>query len=230
MHFEAWEPLYQEILDDFGFSRECDEEAGRLIFDLLKSGRNSADILSTASKRVRGQFVVICGNAPTLASELEEFLHVPGSKIFIAADGATSTLLEAGVVPEIIVTDLDGCMDDILRANEAGSIVVVHAHGDNQDLLREYVPQLRNAIGTTQSRPLPGLYNFGGFTDGDRAVFFARYLGASEIKLIGYDFDDMRVTPRKHKKLAWAKRLIKLVLYDEDPQGSGPHCDLYCDL
>jgi 2-amino-4-hydroxy-6-hydroxymethyldihydropteridine diphosphokinase len=92
----------------------------------------------------------------------------------------------------------------------------VHAHGDNQDLLREYVPKLRNVIGTTQTRPPHGLYNFGGFTDGDRCVFFARYLRASEIKLIGFDFDDMSVTPRKHKKLAWAKRLIELALSDED--------------
>jgi 2-amino-4-hydroxy-6-hydroxymethyldihydropteridine diphosphokinase len=225
MHFEAWESLYLEVLDDFGFSRERDEEAGRLLFDLLKSGQNSSKVLAEASKLVRGRFVVICGNAPSLAGELEEILHAARDKIFIAADGATSVILKAGVVPEIIVTDLDGCMDDILRANQMGSIVVVHAHGDNQDLLREYVPQLRNVIGTTQTRPLHGLYNFGGFTDGDRCVFFARYFGASEIKLIGFDFDDMSVTPRKHKKLAWAKRLIELALSEEAPQRSGSECD-----
>ena len=225
MNFETWEPLYLEILDDFGFSRERDEVAGKLLFDLLKSSQNSSKILPMASKLVRCQFVVVCGNAPSLAGELEEILHAARDKIFVAADGATSVLLKAGVVPGIIVTDLDGCMDDILRANQMGSIVVVHAHGDNQDLLREYMPQLRNVIGTTQTRPPRGLYNFGGFTDGDRCVFFARYLGASEIKLIGFDFDDMGVTPRKHKKLAWAKRLIELALSDESPQRSGPECD-----
>jgi uncharacterized Rossmann fold enzyme len=219
MLFESWEQFYTEIINDFGFSRERDEEAGRLLLDLLKSGPNSARILAVASEMVRCQFVVICGNAPTLETELEEFLQAPKGKIIIAADGATSTLLKAGIVPEIIVTDLDGCMDDILRANEMGSMVVVHAHGDNQDLLRKYVPRLENVIGTTQSRPPHGLYNFGGFTDGDRCVFFARYLGASEIKLIGFDFDDMRVTPRKHKKLAWAKRLIELALsYESTPR------------
>lgn len=212
MRFEDWEPLYQEILDDFGFSRERDEEAARLLFDLLKSGPNSSEILATASKLVQCQYTVVCGNAPTLNAELEEFLSDPGSKIFIAADGATSVLLKAGVIPKIIVTDLDGCMEDILRANEMGSMVVVHAHGDNQDLIRKYVPQLGNVIGTTQSCPLPGLYNFGGFTDGDRCVFFARHLGAPEIKLIGFDFDDASVTPRKHKKLSWAKKLIDLAV------------------
>lgn len=227
MRFEAWEPLYLEILDDFGFSRERDEEAGRTLFDLLESGPDSSKILAATSKLVRCQFVVICGNAPTLTDEIKSFLSSRSQQkyVFIAADGATSVLLKAGVVPEIIVTDLDGCMDDILRANERGSIVVMHAHGDNQDLLREYVPQLRNVIGTTQSRPQPGLYNFGGFTDGDRAVFFARCLEASEIKLIGFDFNDMSVTPRKHKKLAWAKRLIELALSDEDPLCYCPDCD-----
>jgi hypothetical protein len=225
MHFEAWEPLYLEILDDFGFSRERDEEAGRLLFDLLKSCSNSSAVLALASKLVRCQSVVVCGNAPTLKDELEEFLHAPKTKIFIAADGATSVLLKAGVVPEIIVTDLDGCVGDILRANQMGSVVVVHAHGDNQDMLREYVQKLRNVIGTTQTRPPHGLYNFGGFTDGDRCVFFARYLAASEIKRIGFDFDDTSVTPRKHKKLAWAKRLIELALLDENPQCSGSGCD-----
>ena len=182
MRFETWEPLYLEILDDFGFSRERDEEAGRLLFDLLKSGQNFATILAMASKLVRCQFVVVCGNAPTLADEMNCFL---GSRyqqncVFIASDGATSVLLKAGVVPEIIVSDLDGCMDDILRANDHD--------------LRTLDPR------------------FGGFTDGDRSVFFARYLGVSAIKLIGFDFDDMSVTPRKHKKLAWAKRLIELAL------------------
>ncbi|VVB65178.1 6-hydroxymethyl-7,8-dihydropterin pyrophosphokinase [uncultured archaeon] len=225
MRFEAWEPLYLEILDVFGFSRERDEDAGILLFDLLKSGRNSVKILAMASELVRCRFAVICGNAPTLAGELEEILHAQNSCIFVAADGATSVLLKEGVVPEIIVTDLDGCMDDILRANDMGSIMVVHAHGDNQDLLREYVPKLRNVVGTTQTFPPNGLYNFGGFTDGDRCVFFARYLGVSEIKLIGFDFDDMSVTPRKHKKLAWAKRLIELAIFDKDSQRSGPECD-----
>ncbi len=93
-----------------------------------------------------------------------------------------------------------------------GSIVVVHAHGDNLDALNRYVPQLERIIGTVQCRPPPGLYNFGGFTDGDRCVFLAKELGAASIKLVGFDFEDESVTPRKKRKLAWAKRLIELAL------------------
>jgi len=212
MRFDAWEPLYLEIVQDFGFSRDRDEEAGMLLSDLLRSVDDSSKILAEALKLVRGQFVVVCGNAHSLADELEDAIRDQESHIYIAADGATSTLLKSGLVPDIIVTDLDGSMKDILRANEMGSIMVVHAHGDNQDLLLEYVPRLRKVIGTTQSRPTNGLYNFGGFTDGDRAVFLAKHLDALKIILIGFDFEDESVTLRKHKKLIWAKRLIDLAL------------------
>ena len=35
------------------------------------------------------------------------------------------------------------------------------------------------------------VYNFGGFTDGDRAVFLAEELGAKKIFLIGFDFGEI---------------------------------------
>ena len=36
--------------------------------------------------------------------------------------------------------------------------------------------------------PVKNVYNFGGFTDGDRSVFWAEEFGAKEIILIGMDF------------------------------------------
>ena len=45
-----------------------------------------------------------------------------------------------------------------------------------------------NVLGTTQAQPIGNLYNFGGFTDGDRAIFLTVALGASEIILAGMDF------------------------------------------
>lgn len=204
-----------DILRDFGFSRRRDEESGRILSDLLKSRPSPSKIFAEALSLVYNSSVTVCGNAPSLAAELSDFVRSPRRCTFIAADGATSVLLRAGINPEIIVTDLDGNMDDILQANKIGSLIVVHAHGDNLDKLREFVPQLGNVIGTTQSRPPFGLYNFGGFTDGDRCVFLARHLGASEIELIGFDFEDESVTTRKREKLGWAKRLIALALADE---------------
>ena len=209
MRFEDWEPIYLNILDDFGFSREHDEEAARLLSCLLRD-RRPDKILEEAFDLVHGQFVIVCGNAPSLAEEVKSRLEE--DSVLIAADGATEVLLEEARLPSIIVTDLDGPFPAIKELNQKGSIVVVHAHGDNLDALRNCVPQLVRVIGSTQSRPLHNVYNFGGFTDGDRCVFLARHLGAAAIELIGFDFDDPTVTPRKKKKLAWSRRLIELAM------------------
>jgi uncharacterized Rossmann fold enzyme len=205
MQFATWEPLYQSILKDFGFSPEMDEEAAMLLAKLL---RDEEPLLCVAETIVAGHRIVVCGNAPTLDKELVG-LQERGS-VFLAADGATAVLLRHGIVPDMVVTDLDGPFSAILKANQMGSIVVVHAHGDNLDALDRYVPQLERIIGTVQCRPMPGLYNFGGFTDGDRCVFLAKELGAASITLVGFDFEDESVTPRKKRKLEWAKRLIEL--------------------
>jgi 2-amino-4-hydroxy-6-hydroxymethyldihydropteridine diphosphokinase len=207
MQFTIWEPFYQSILEDFGFSPGRDVEAAILLADLL---RDKEPILCAAEAKVAGRRVVVFGNAPSLEKELEGLQE--RDAVFIAADGATAVLLGRGIVPDIVVTDLDGPFPAILKANREGSIVVVHAHGDNLDALNRYVPHLERIIGTVQCRPPPGLYNFGGFTDGDRCVFLARELGAAGIKLVGFDFEDESVTPRKKRKLAWAKRLIDLAL------------------
>jgi 2-amino-4-hydroxy-6-hydroxymethyldihydropteridine diphosphokinase len=207
MEFQFWEPIYTEILDDFGFSRVRDEEAALLLSELLKDKKGD---LAEVAHRLNGRAAVICGNAPSLAEELGDLPE--RDYTFVAADGATAVLLRKGIVPDIVVTDLDGPFDAIRSASLMGSIIVVHAHGDNLDALQRYVPQLERAVGTVQCQPPEGLYNFGGFTDGDRCFFLARALGAASIKLLGFDFDDPCVTPRKQKKLLWAKRLIDLAL------------------
>jgi uncharacterized Rossmann fold enzyme len=207
MEFRSWEPIYKEILEDFGFSCARDEEAALLLSRLLKDKKRS---LAEAAHRLCGRAAAICGNAPSLAEELEDLPE--RDYTFVAADGATAVLLREGIVPDIVVTDLDGPFDSIRSASLMGSIIIVHAHGDNLDALQKFVPMLGQVIGTTQCQPPEGLYNFGGFTDGDRCVFLARALGAASIKLLGFDFDDPGVTPRKQKKLLWAKRLIDLAL------------------
>ncbi len=106
----------------------------------------------------------------------------------VAADGATTAMVEEKIVPDIVVTDLDGNLDDILLANLRGANIVVHAHGDNLDKIVQITPFFTNVLGTTQAQPLGNIYNFGGFTDGDRAIFLAVALGASEITLAGMDF------------------------------------------
>ena len=220
MQFSEWVPIYAEILADFGFTREEDEGAALLLQSLLLGREGDLSIKELASM-IRGRKVLVCGNGPSLPRGLAEALGGgEGSPeplkrsdlVIIAADGATTPILAAGALPDVIVTDLDGFLPDILASNRRGSATVVHAHGDNLAALKEYVPRLTRVLATTQSRPLEGVYNFGGFTDGDRAVFLARRLGAGEIHLVGFDFDDPTVTAKKKKKLAWARRLVAMAL------------------
>ncbi|KAB3547889.1 MAG: DUF115 domain-containing protein [ANME-2 cluster archaeon] len=205
MEFSEWEPLYVEILADFGFDRSEDERSARILADLLHGRAGSpADLRGIIS----GRDVAVCGNAPSLASEIDSIMP---DQIVIAADGATTVLMANRIIPDVIVTDLDGTIEDIIAASEKGSFVVVHAHGDNIPAVRSVVPRLRGTrvLGTTQSEPFDDIHNFGGFSDGDRCAFLAKASGAASVTLFGFDYDDPSVNDVKKKKLGWAKRLIE---------------------
>jgi uncharacterized Rossmann fold enzyme len=208
MEFSEWEPLYTEILADFDFNRSEDVASARILADLLHGMAGAlagtpADLRSIIS----GRDVAVCGNAPSLTSEIDSIMP---DQIVIAADGATTVLMANRIIPEVIVTDLDGTIEDIIAANKKGSFVVVHAHGDNIPAVRSVVPLLGGRVlGTTQSEPFDDIHNFGGFSDGDRCVFLAKASGAASVMLFGFDYDDPDVNDVKKKKLGWAKRLIE---------------------
>ena len=206
MNYSQWEPYYREILDYFGFSQEDDVAAARLLASLVTS-----DALPALSTLCAGSTVTVCGNAPCLDADLVTLNT--GSVIF-AADAAADVLFRHGIRPAAVFTDLDGATDLFLAMNEAGTIMVVHAHGDNLPLLRHWMPRFTGpVVATTQGAPLPHVHNFGGFTDGDRAVFAADELGARSITILGFDLDDTQVDPVKRGKLFWARKLLALLGY-----------------
>lgn len=206
MDFAEWEPLYRQILADFGFDQEADEAAARLLAHLLPAARATPDDLQGL---LADRPATVLGNGPSLAGEIQ---RVEG--VVLAADEATSVALEHGLVPAVVVTDLDGRVADQREAQVRGALVVVHAHGDNVPALERWVSRFGPRIlGTTQSVPFPGIHNFGGFTDGDRAAFLADHFGAASIRLLGFDFQrpSPKDVPReiKRRKLAWARRLLE---------------------
>lgn len=211
MRFEDWEPLYLEIIRDMGYDRVRDEESARVLSGII-SGMPSSKIASIRrlEELVRDRDVLVCGNAPTLGGELTEVQ--PEDYCVIAADGAAAVLMDMDIVPHIIVTDLDGDVEAQIKASRMGAVMVVHGHGDNIPIIGSIVPKLYNVVGSTQAMPLANVYNFGGFTDGDRCVFLAREMEASAIVLIGFDFSDPHVNATKRKKLEWARKLIDVAL------------------
>ena len=205
---EVWDQYYVKILDYFGFSREDDEEAARLLSSILPGND-----ISLLTDTISGSDIIVAGNAPTLPDDIRK-TDFEG-KIVIAADAAARVMKKGGVIPNIVFTDLDGLDDDVLEMNEAGTILAVHAHGDNMPLVKSWVPKMKGpVVGTTQSTPLENVYNFGGFSDGDRGVFAAYELGAKSVSLIGFDLDDKSVDPVKHGKLMIARKLLHLLGHD----------------
>ena len=212
MDFETWHPFYEQILKEFGFSREKDEAVAAEL-DKLLGGNRVSD--SSLRKIIRGKEITVAGNGPNLEKEIGD-----ARGVLLTADEATSVALREGLVPAILVTDLDGDVADQVKANDKGTIAVVHGHGDNGPAVREWAPRFSGAtVATTQSKPLGGLRNFGGFTDGDRAVFLADHFGAARIRLVGFDFEhpnEKDVNRRtKQRKLDWAYILLGSLDRDE---------------
>jgi uncharacterized Rossmann fold enzyme len=216
MNFPEWEPRYKQILDDFGYIRKKDEEASNILATLLEPSKTLG--IQELSKNIENKRVTIFGSGPTLETDLK-YGDFDGVKI--AADGATSAMLKHELVPDYIVTDLDGHIPDQIEANKLGSKIIVHAHGDNIEALKEWVPKFHgNILGTTQAIPneLKGVYNFGGFTDGDRAVYLSAHFKAKLITLVAFNFKSIGNYSFKYdketklRKLTWANLLIGMVL------------------
>lgn len=204
VRWELWKPWYDKISARLNLDKRADAEAARVLNQLLPE----PDIKAVA-EIIRGRECVVIGAGPSLEEDLRR-MEKAGylEKILISANGATSAVIRYRN-PEIVVTDLDGAVGDQLRAWRRGSWLVVHGHGDNLAQIQRHVPRIKERIiGTTQVRPFGKLFNFGGFTDGDRAAFMARELGARRIYLAGMDFGSVigKYSGRKDK----ARKLLKL--------------------
>ncbi|MCP8305180.1 MAG: DUF115 domain-containing protein [archaeon] len=218
MDLEEWWPWYDKIVSSFNFSRSEDQRATDILSELLRGRCMEPSEIRTL---IHGEPVLVFGAGPSLERDIHSIkgAGLLDKFIMITADGATTALLEvANKVPQVIVTDLDGRFQDLLSANQKGSFMVVHGHGDNIPQLLEYVPKLTRVLGTTQVRPTERVYNFGGFTDGGRAVFLAVEMSAKIVALAGMDFGKIigkyskayvRSPEKKVLKLKFCKELLE---------------------
>ena len=201
--FADWEPIYEAILADFGFDRTADERAR----DVAASFATPFDHDRLAA--LIGGSVAIVGAAPSLAAELAAF-DPAGVDAVVAASTAADVLSDADIPVDLMVTDLDKNVSTARELTHAGTPVAAHAHGDNIPAVREWLPKFdsQQTLVTTQAAPRDAVEHFGGFTDGDRAAFIADAFGASELRFLGWAFDDPAVGPMKARKLRWAEHLL----------------------
>ena len=174
----------QEIIKEFKFDEKKDNESAIQLNSLLKNTKANNKLTNL----IRGKTVVVIGSGPSLSRDINKIKNLP-KLTKIAADSSVKILVENQIIPEIIVTDLDGDEHTLKKLARTNSVFVVHAHGDNIEKIK-IAKRFKHWIGTTQSTAFGKLQNFGGFTDGDRAVFLASHFCAEKIILIGMDFGE----------------------------------------
>ena len=223
MTIVGWESKYREILKDFGYSRTEDKQSCQLLNSLLQKKSPIVEIRDLIENKP--VFVIGAGpSLPSCISILKKYKKITK----IVADGATKAMIENGLKPDIVVTDLDGDITSLKKAGRTNTIMVVHAHGDNSERIN-LVKYFKNCIGTTQTKPIGKVNNFGGFTDGDRCVFLADHFNAKKIILLGMDFGTRIGRYSKNKvenrttKIAKLRRGKKLLEWLAKKSGS----DLY---
>jgi len=220
INLDEWLKIYEKIAKDLNLSYEEDTRATDILSVLIRNKSLSYEVIG---EKINDKYVIICGAGPSIDEDLESLKKIKSKKVvFVTCDGATTAFLNIlGRSPDIIVTDLDGDVkDQVACIKEGGSLGIVHAHGDNKEQIAIYVPKLPKLIGTTQVRPRENVYNFGGFTDGDRAAFICASFSPKAIILAGMDLGDeigkyskviLFERSRKLMKLRIAKELLELL-------------------
>ncbi|VVB55370.1 6-hydroxymethyl-7,8-dihydropterin pyrophosphokinase [uncultured archaeon] len=211
----GWEEDYRRLSDTFGYSIKKDSDARDLLLTLLPETPDWDEL----QEEIEGEVAYVFGAGPSLQIDIAVLKKhdLLTDALTVAADGAAGALIDARITPNIIVTDLDGPEETLIKANKRGAKFVVHAHSDNTENMKEIIPKIKPPIyPTTQVAPKEPARNYGGFTDGDRAVRITGELKAATIILAGMDFGEKIGThsgqkdpAAKKKKLDYGKKLLE---------------------
>ncbi len=212
MTITGWNSKYSEIVREFGYSKHQDLKSAKILDSIL----SNPIPIKTLKDKIQGKTVFVIGAGYSLSNSFE-VLRKHKKVIKIAADTALKPLLQNKIKPDIVITDLDGDEESLKKLVDTKTIFVVHAHGDNLSKV-SFATNFKNCIGSTQTKPVGKIRNFGGFTDGDRGVFLASHFQAEKIILFGMDFgkrisrfSNTKPSERqvKIKKLKKAKELLE---------------------
>jgi hypothetical protein len=220
------------VRDYFGWDYNDDLSSANLMSKLFSTQRPygvekwSSEIREINKKNLQKSLtessqVIIIGASVT--DEELSTVNLQGSAI-IAADGSVGAIANH---PNLacVVTDFDGNphLDAVAKC---GVLFVAHAHGDNQqrwqktlDKWNRYTTQPSLILTHQVDQFVDGLDNYGGFTDGDRAVCLAIGLGVKldSIKLVGFStgqigqWSGSTNINQKMMKLEWMYKIIEMI-------------------
>jgi uncharacterized Rossmann fold enzyme len=230
--------VQDEVRAHFGWSIEDDEfSALKLEKEMSEhcpfgvenwSTENRRDALQRLRCRIQSASMITFVGAAVERHQLVATPEVDGE--YIVADGAVGACFDR-IEPLCVVSDFDG-VPYLDEAAIRGIPLILHAHGDNITAWNEKLTQWSKLqqppdIILTHQTPLHlnEMFNVGGFTDGDRAVCFAQWCGATpdRVTFLGYTTTKVgkwsgHTTPhRKLEKLEWMERILNFfpVMYEK---------------
>ena len=99
----GWKTRYLSILKELKYSEKKDKESAIILDSILKKTKD----IEKVEKLVQGNTVFVIGSGPSLSFAIPKLKKFKKS-IKIAADSSLKPLIDNGIIPDIIVTDLDG--------------------------------------------------------------------------------------------------------------------------
>ena len=228
----AWVVAVQEqIRADFGWREDDDLDSAVAVREAVQrhpmwSADNRLNTLTAVrDKLLSDQAPVVVIGAAVEVQDME-LLHDLNPH-FVAADGSVGILAELDPAGDhwdrlaLVVSDADG-WPYLQSAVEREVPIALHAHGDNraqvESTLQRWSVARPPAIFLTHqtSKVLEGMYNPGGFTDGDRAVCLLLAMGVTleRLILVGYDehtfgrWSAVSDEAIKRRKLGWMAKIL----------------------
>lgn len=229
---DAVNPALVSIQDDVRLDFGWDLKHDQLSAIALQQSCADIDAVKCATDRLvsilqeAGEIAILGA-----AVEPEDLLLLNENCQFVAADGSVGVFdelppqlaLSARSRLALVVSDGDGG-EAMQWASRQKIPFALHAHGDNQDEWQKLLPVLKQncptLILTHQCpQPIEGMYNPGGFTDGDRAACIVAACGIpnNKIRLIGFRSDKIGrwtgITDpvRKLRKLKWMEAVLDIL-------------------
>ena len=207
----------------FAWSEADDVDSALQLRDALEgherwnSSHRESTLREVKQRLLAASRIVVIGAAVSV----EDLRSYDVNTAFVAADGSVGALPDYSQLI-CVVSDLDGAKH-LDAAAAHGQTILVHAHGDNKSQWQDRIIRWNNLesppsliLSHQVNQTIQGMYNFGGFTDGDRALCFILSLGveAQKIELVGFNLErvgqwsGITNAQKKMQKLEWMGRIV----------------------